>query len=58
MDHAVYSIEKVREAVARALILGAGRETAVHAAAQSLGISVEAVREALAISEGETACTS
>jgi hypothetical protein len=51
MDHAVYSIEKVREAVARALNLGAMQEAAERSAAQALGISVEAVREALAISE-------
>lgn len=51
MDHAVYSIEKVREAVARAVALGAGQEAAERSAAQALGIPAEAVREALALSE-------
>ena len=51
MDHAVFSIEKVKEAVARAMALGADRETALLSAAQSLCIDVESVREALAISE-------
>lgn len=51
MDHAVYPIEKVKAAFARALDLNPDREAAAAAAAQSLGITVEAVRDAVAISE-------
>jgi hypothetical protein len=41
----IVSIEKVRDALARAEQLGAGSiEEACHAAAQALGIAVEAVR--------------
>jgi hypothetical protein len=47
MDHAVYPIEKVLEAFARALALDTNREAAAHAAAQSLGINVESVRAAV-----------
>lgn len=55
MDHAVISIEKVREAVARAITLGATLEAAERSAAHALGIAVESVRDALAISEGTLA---
>jgi len=51
MDFTVISIEKVKEAFARALALGQGQEAAERAAAQALGITVEAVRDAVAISE-------
>lgn len=45
MDFTVIPIEKVKTAFARALTLNADRETAARAAAQALGITVEAVRE-------------
>jgi hypothetical protein len=45
MDFAVYPIEKVKAAFARALTLNPDREAAASAAAQALGITVEAVRE-------------
>jgi hypothetical protein len=43
---------QVRAAFERALQLGGDREAAIEAAAQALGLPVEAVREAV---EGETA---
>lgn len=55
MDHAVYPIEKVLEAFARALALDTDRETAAHAAAQSLGIDVESVRTAVGQQEVQSA---
>ncbi|QRF60200.1 hypothetical protein [Variovorax paradoxus] len=55
MDFAVISIEKVKDALARALALGQDRKAAMHAAAQSLGITVEAVREAIDISDSAAA---
>lgn len=39
--------DKVRDAVARALLLGATTEEAIATAAASLGLPAEAVREAL-----------
>lgn len=53
MDFAVISIEKVKDALARALALGQDQDqdAAERAAAQALGITVEAVRDAVAISE-------
>lgn len=51
MDFTVISIEKVKAAHARALALGQDREAAMHAAAQALAITVEAVREAIEISD-------
>lgn len=45
----IYTRQQVREAVARALLLcpEAGQEAAEHAAAQSLGVPIELVREAI-----------
>lgn len=48
MDFAVIPIEKVMAAFARALNLNPDREAAARAAAQALGITVEAVREVVA----------
>lgn len=45
MDFTVIPIQKVTAAFARALALNADREAAARAAAQALGITVEAVRE-------------
>lgn len=45
MDFAVIPIEKVMAAFARALAMNSDREAAARAAAQALGITVEAVRE-------------
>lgn len=45
MDFTVIPIQKVKAAFARALALNADREAAARAAAQALGITVEAVRE-------------
>lgn len=50
MDYTVYSIKQVKDAIARALALGRDQKAAERAAAQALGITVEAVREAFAIS--------
>lgn len=47
MDHAVYPIAKVVAAFARAITLNPDREAALRAAAQDLGITEEAVRDAL-----------
>lgn len=51
MDYTVYPIKQVKDALARALALGRDQEAAERAAAQALGITVEAVRDAVAISE-------
>lgn len=48
MDFAVIPIEKVMAAFARALAMNSDREAATCAAAQALGITVEAVREVVA----------
>lgn len=55
MDHAVYSIEKVRGAVERAVALGAPQAEAERSAAQALGITVEAVREVVETASEVTA---
>lgn len=56
MDHAVYSIETVRAAFARALTLNpADREAAARSAAQALGITVEAVRDVVETTTGTPA---
>lgn len=41
----IYTRESVRAAVARAMLLGQDLELAIEAAAQALGLPVEAVRE-------------
>jgi len=48
MDFTVIPIEKVKAAFARALDLSGDHDVAARAAAQSLGITVEAVREVVA----------
>ena len=45
MDFTVIPIEKVMAAFARAVALHPDREAAMRVAAQTLGITVEAVRE-------------
>lgn len=54
MDFTVIPIEKVKAAFARALILSGDHDVAARAAAQSLGITVEAVREV--VEQQEAAC--
>lgn len=54
MDFAVIPIEKVKAAFARALALNPDREAAARAAAQSLGITVEAVLEVVEITTSTT----
>jgi hypothetical protein len=55
MDFTVIPIEKVKAAFARALDLTPDRDIAVSAAAQSLGITVEAVREVVEPQEAHAA---
>jgi hypothetical protein len=55
MDFAVYPIEKVKAAFARALTLNPDREAAASAAAQALGITVEAVRAVMCEENEESA---
>jgi hypothetical protein len=51
MDFAVIPIKNVQDAFARALALNSDREAAARAAAQALGITVDAVREVVATSQ-------
>lgn len=56
MDFAVIPIENVMAAFARALAMNSDREAAARAAAQALGITVEAVREVVSqIEEAQSA---
>lgn len=55
MDHTVMPIEKVLSAYVRARALHPDHEAACAAAAQALGIAVESVRDAVAMSQGATA---
>ncbi|WP_418145527.1 hypothetical protein ABL850_15815 [Variovorax paradoxus] len=55
MDFTVIPIEKVKAAFARALRLNPDREAAALAAAQALGITVEAVREVVEPQEAHAA---
>lgn len=55
MDFEILTIEKIQGAFERALELSSDRDLAMRAAAQSLNIPVESVRDALAISEGTPA---
>jgi hypothetical protein len=55
MDFIVIPIEKVQGAFERALELNPDREVAAFAAAQALGITVDAVREAVAQQISEVA---
>lgn len=55
MDFTVIPIEKVKAAFARALALNPDRDAAARAAAQALGVPLETVRDALALSEGAPA---
>ncbi|CAN7457449.1 hypothetical protein LJR099_003079 [Variovorax paradoxus] len=56
MDFSVIPIEKVVAAFARAIALHPDRDAAMRAAAQTLGITVEAVRNVVATHTRETAC--
>ena len=55
MDFTVISIEKVKAALARAVAFGHDQDAAERAAAQALGITVEAVRDAIEISDSTAA---
>jgi len=55
MDFTVIPIEKVKAAFARALALSGDSDVAARAAAQSLGITVEAVREVVESTSEATA---
>lgn len=48
MDHAVYPIEKVKAAFARALAWSPDADTAIEFAARELGITPDVVREVVA----------
>lgn len=52
MDHTVLSIEKILAAYERARALDRDHDAACAAAAQSLGIPVESVRDAIAMVQG------
>lgn len=56
MDFTIVPVEKVHAAFARALRLNLDREAAAQAAAQALGITVEAVREVIGEPRAEAAC--
>lgn len=58
MDHAIYPVKQIKAAFDRAFELSADREAAMRAAAQSLGIAVEAVRGVVGEPAKEDACTS
>ena len=51
----IYSINRVRLAVARELLKQQDLDAAVERVAEQLGLPVEAVREALAVASGEPA---
>lgn len=55
MDFTVIPIEKVMAAFARAVALHPDRDAAMRAAAQTLGITVETVREVVSSRIKETA---
>ena len=55
MDHTVMHIEKVLAAYERAKAMGQDHDTACAAAAQALGIAVESVRDAVALTRDATA---
>jgi hypothetical protein len=55
MDHTVLSIEKIVAAYERSQALHRNHDAACAAAAQSLGIPAESVRDAIAMVQGASA---